>query len=282
MSRISPKRALLVVTTATALSVGGAIAVAQDPAAPPTVAFKLGKLKSTPTGPATAPAGAVRFVVSTAQKGQGGFQLLRVADGADVAALQAKVRKVDSGDKFEALKELTAVGGTSVTKTAKGVITVTLIPGTYLFVDFSDEKVSPNIPFSVAGDPATAPALPAPDATLSLFDYKFELTGKLPRNGTVRMVNKGKRNHIVVTFKTQNAAGSARLVKALKANNERAVGKEIRGEGPGANLIGPGQSQDLKFTARPGNYVFVCFYGSKQSKGKDHNALGMVKAVTVK
>lgn len=285
MTRLCSPRALLALTAGVAVTAGGAVAMAQGDGPAPTVAsFTLGKLKSTPTGPATLPAGAVTFSVSTKEtKGDHGFQIFRLADGADVAATQAKLRKVNDGDKFEKLTDVTALGGTEVSAKAKGKSTFTLAPGTYLFGDFSDEKVTPTIPFTVVADPAVPAAVaPTPATSLTLQDYKFTLTGRLPRNGAVRVVNKGKRNHIVVTFKAQNAAGSARMVKALKTNNEKAFEKEVRGTGPGVNIIGPGETQDLAFKASKGSYVFVCFYSSKQSKGKEHFRLGMFKVATVK
>ncbi|WP_354698277.1 hypothetical protein DSM112329_03947 [Paraconexibacter sp. AEG42_29] len=285
MHRSLEARSLVALTTTAAIAAGAAIAVAQEsaPAAPPVVAYTLGKLKSTPSGPATVPAGAVRFKVSTKVKGEHGFQVFRLADGADVAAAQKAVRSISNGTAFEKLKDITAVGGTEVSVAKPGEATFELTPGNYLFADFSDEKVNPTTPFVVPAAGATPPAaLPAATATLSMFDYKFEVAGRLPRNGDLRIVNKGKRNHILVTFKAQNPAGAARLAKAFKASNEKAAGKEIRGNATGANIIGPGVTQDLAFDAKPGSYVFVCFYESKASKGKEHNVLGMVKTATVK
>ena len=278
-----PSRALAALL-ATGLVAGGvvAVAVAQTDAPPPTASFTLGAKKSTPKGPATLPAGAVRFVVGTKSKGEHSFLLVRVADGADIPAVQARVRKVNSGDKFEAITELSAVGGTQVSTTTKGNLTVVLKPGNYLFVDVSDDNISTSIPVTVAGDPATAPRLPAAPTTVSLSDFKYTVTGALPRNGVVRLANKGKRNHMLVNFKAQNAAGAARMIKALKTNKEKAFDKEIRGIGPSVFLIGPGEKQNLKFSTRPGSYVFVCFYESKQSGGKPHFTKGMIKAVTVK
>lgn len=278
-----PSRALAALLV-TGLVAGGivAVAVAQTDAPPPIAKFTLGAKKSLPTGPATLPAGSVRFVVGTKAKGDHSFLLIRVADGADIVALQARARTITSEDEFEAVTELSAVGGGEVTAQSRGDSVFTLKPGRYLLVDGSDEKVSPNIPITVAGDPATAPKLPAASATVSLSDFKYTVTGTLPRNGVVRLVNKGKRNHMLINFKAQNAAGAARMIKALKTGKEKAFQKEIRGTGPSVPLVGPGEPQNLKFSTRPGSYVFVCFWESKQSGGKSHFTKGMIKAVTVK
>jgi hypothetical protein len=276
-----PVRALLALPVLAVLTAGSALALAQTAAPPPVVSYTLGKPGSLPAGPATVGAGATRFDVSTTAKGNHSFELLRVAPGADVAAVQARLRPIRTPNQLEAIKELTAIGGTSVSARTKGTAVFSLEPGTYLFTDSSASRVAPSIPVTVAGDPATAP-LPAATTTLNLRDYRFELAGTLPRDGDVRVQNRGKRNHIVLTFRTRNAASSARVVKALKAGDDRAAGREITGEGPNVNVIGPGQTQDLRFTAKPGPYVFVCFWGSKQSRNKQHSRLGMVKAVTVK
>ncbi|MCW3017311.1 MAG: hypothetical protein JWO02_4403 [Solirubrobacterales bacterium] len=282
MLRRPSVRALLALSTTATLAAGGALALAQSGPQPPVVSFTLGQAKSLPAGPATVPAGAVRFSVSTKAKGMHTFQIVRVAAGADVAALQARLRKVTTENAFEAIKEVSAVGGTSLTAGAAAGGVYPMLPGSYLFADISNETVTPSIPFTVTGDPATGAALGPPTATLSLADYKFTLDGKLPRKGDLRLVNNGKRNHIVVTIRTKNAASSARLVKALKTGNDRAAGKEIRGEGSGAAIIGPGERQDVAVRYAPGSYVFVCFWRSKQSNQKSHQRLGMVKAATVK
>ncbi|MCW3000185.1 MAG: Secreted protein [Solirubrobacterales bacterium] len=277
-----PVHVLLALSVLAALAVGGTLALAQSAAPPPVVSFTLGKPKSPPTGPATVPAGAVRFSVSTTAKGMHTFQVVRVAPGADVAAVAARLGKVTSEDAFEALKEVSAVGGTTVTPAADGSAVYPMLPGTYLFADITSDRGTPSIPFTVAGDPATAPGLPDAKSTLSLLDYRFELAGSPPRKGDMQLVNKGRRNHILVAFKTRNAASSARAVKALKAGNDRAAGKEIRSQATGASVIGPGERQDLAVVYTPGSYVFVCFWRSKQSKERPHSRLGMAKAVTVK
>ncbi|WP_354700912.1 hypothetical protein [Paraconexibacter sp. AEG42_29] len=285
MSTPTPRHLLLPLALAALAATGAtaALATAEDAAAPPTVRFALAAAdgRTAPTGPATVPPGAVRIDVATKAKGMHGFQLLRLPAGADVPAIQQRVSKARSDDDFEALGGVVAVGGTGVSARRKGSIVVDLTSGTYLLADLSSQKGVPSVPFTVGE--GSGPGLPAaPAATISMFDYKYEIAGKLPRKGDVRIVNKGKRNHIVVVFKTADAKGSARLVKAVRADDQRAAGKEIRGEGTSANAVGPGQAHDLTVANAPGNYVLVCFVKSKQSKGKAHNALGMVKAVTVK
>lgn len=279
---MNARTTLTLLPAAALVAAGGttALATAAGEPAPPVAQFTLAA-NGAPSGPATVAPGAVRITVGTKAKGRHAFQVLKLAPGADVAAVQKQVARVKDDDAFEAITAMSAVGGTGVSSAQKGSIVADLQPGTYLLADISSQKTVPSTPFTVTD--GSGPALPAaPAATISMYDYKFEVAGRLPRRGDVRLTNRGRRNHILVVFKAADAKGAARLVKAVKADDQRAAGKEIRGEGSGANVIGPGVTHDLRVADAPGNYVLACFVRSKQSGGKAHNRLGMVKAVVVR
>ena len=87
---------------------------------------------------------------------------------------------------------------------------------------------------------------------------------------------------MAIAFKTADARAQKKLVAALKKGDERAAGRLIRGQGTSLGLASPGETSDFKASYAKGRYVFACFWGSKQSKGKEHIRLGMVKAFQVK
>lgn len=256
-----------------------AVAVAQDPAAPPTLAYTLTKGKA-PSGPTTVAPGVVTFSAKAAKaKQQRDLQLFRVADGVtDIPALQKKLSQIRSGDTFEKLGTLTLAGGAGGATSAKAAkFTRTLAPGTYLVGDFTDDA-TPSTVLTVTGAPTAAVAPPVA-STVTMFDYKFEVDRKLPRKGAVRVVNKGKRNHFYIAFKAGDRKGAAKLDKALRKNDEKTAQKFIRGTGTYAGIVGAGESVDIAAEYAKGTYVLVCFWESKQSKGRPHNVLGMSRIV---
>lgn len=263
-------------TTAGTITVAGA----QDPAAPAVLSYTLAKGKK-PAGPTTVQPGVVTFSAkaSSTKGGPRSLQLFRVADGVtDVAALQKQLAKVRSENAFEKLTTVSLAGGAEGASKAKAArVTRTLVPGTYLVGDFTDDAVTTSV-LTVAGD-ATAAVAPTPASTVSMFDYKFEADRRLPASGPVRFVNKGRRNHFVVAFKAGDRKSATRLQAAFRKNDEKAADKLIRGVGTGAGLVGPGDSFDVASRYGKGSYVLVCFWSSKQSKGKQHNVLGMATVV---
>ncbi len=268
--------AVALLTTAGTIA---AVAGAQDPATPPVLSYTLAKGKK-PAGPATAQPGVVTFSAKAASaKGTRSIQVIRVADGVtDIRALQKKLEKVRSADAFEKITTVSMAGGVDGASKAKPArFTRTLTPGTYLVGDFTGNDFASSV-LTVAGDPTTAVA-PAPTTTVSMFDYKYELDRKLPLKGAVRFVNKGKRNHFVVAFKAANSRSAAKLDRAFRKNDEKAAEKFIRGTGTGSGVVAAGDSIDIASTYGKGSYVLVCFWGSKQSKGKQHNVLGMSRVV---
>lgn len=275
----------LIAATAAILVVAGvAIAGAQTTTAPPTVAASLAKGKAPALQGADAlGTGAVTFSVSAAS-GRRDFTLVKVPNGTDPVAYQEEVRKLD-GNSTDAIDKLDLVSDVTARKGAPETVTVKLEPGSYLAVDTSDDHHTdfPSSVVNVGSSPSGAVA-PKPRATVSLQSYKFTLTRSLPRSGVVRFVNPSHTTHMAVSFKVSSAAKASALVSALKrgANPEKTIPRYARGEGTGSNPIGPGRAQDVHVSQRAGNYVFVCFWASKASKGRPHFALGMAKSYRVR
>ena len=96
---------------------------------------------------------------------------------------------------------------------------------------------------TVSGERTTATA-PRSTTIVSMFDYKFTLNRSLPRNGTIRVVNKGKRVHMMIALKAANRKGANALSKALRKGDRNAE-KLIRGGGPSLDPVSPGANVQL-------------------------------------
>jgi hypothetical protein len=122
---------------------------------------------------------------------------------------------------------------------------------------------------------STTPAAPEPtaDATVSLSDYAFTVTGKLtPGKHTIKVVNGGSQHHEVEVARI--AAG--KTSKDLLAW----IGKP-EGPPPGNALGGiagavPGTTSYITLDLTPGDYAFICFLPDAKD-AKPHFEHGMVK-----
>jgi hypothetical protein len=255
-----------------------AIALAQS-TTPPTLAYT-NAATGAPSGPTTAAPGATTFTSHTTEKHDTDLTVVRVHDGADPAQVQKDVDKKLSEDQIEALP-IDIVGDVSAVNGHDGKFTANLEAGSYLVLNTTSDKHAPSIVLTVSGTPTGAVA-PTPRVTVSMHDYKFELNRSLIHNANARFINKGKRIHMAIGFKTSSSKNASKMVSALRHGNQKAFERLIRGEGPTAEPISPGRSVDIPIRSGKGNYVFVCFWQSKASKGKPHFILGMEKAFKIK
>ena len=277
----SGRQRLAVIFTAFAvIGVIATIALAAG-SSPPKLAYTTGGT-ATPTGPTTAAPGPTTFVVTNTTTKDADFTVLRLHDGADPAAVQKDIDRKLTADQIEAMP-FDIVGGTGDARSGHpSSVTFTLAAGTYLVANTTSETRTPSIVLTVSGDPNGATA-PAPVTTVTMHDYKYVLSRSIPRSGVVRVINKGKRIHMMIAFKAQNAAGAAKLSKALRKGDQKTVNKLIRGVGTNLDPIAPGQTEDLAAVHYgKGSYVFACFWKSSASKGKSHERLGMTKVISVK
>lgn len=268
---------------ATAGGVCALVAQAQDSTRPPTVGVKLTTGAPALTGAEALGTGPVTFKAASA-KGERSFTLVRVTDGVDPEQLAAALDKVKGEDAIEAerAKFKIVIDGRASPKHAYQA-TGELTPGSYIALDTTRQRGTPHTVFSVGSTPSGA-AAPKPDATVDMADYKFTVSRSLKAGGIVRFRNRGKAFHMAISFKVQSPKAAAELTAGLKkkgANPEKLFPKYVRGTGTGVDPVSDGTSSDVRIADKPGNYVFVCFWGSKQSGGKPHFAKGMVKAYKV-
>jgi hypothetical protein len=120
-------------------------------------------------------------------------------------------------------------------------------------------------------------ARPAADATIRMVDYGFRGPATLPRNGSIRVANRGAAFHFAEAFPLRPGVSDRRARATFRNPSEKAVGRIVAGAPLTVqNLISPGSVNDnaVRF-GRRGRYAFVCFFG-------EHNRLGMVRVFRVR
>jgi hypothetical protein len=116
----------------------------------------------------------------------------------------------------------------------------------------------------------------APDATVRMVGLRFRGAARLPRRGTVRLVNDDGTPHIAIAFPLRRGVTTARVRRAVRS--ERAFTRLVAGPPYTLqNFLSGGRlanDNEVRFP-RAGRYALVCFV-------YEHHVLGMVRTVTVR
>ena len=70
---------------------------------------------------------------------------------------------------------------------------------------------------------------PAPDATIRMVDYGFRGPSTLPRNGLIRVANRGTALHFALAFPVRPGVSDKRIGGALRDGDEKAIGRVVAG-----------------------------------------------------
>jgi hypothetical protein len=253
------------------LAVLAVVAPAQT--AVPTVAVSAGRsaVGVTPGGPIAS--GPTRFDFSRSGKGDVDAFLVTLRAGVTVEEL----RRTLGRQSEEALGLVFLEASVSLSDQAPSrAVTVTLRPNvTYVVVSTQGRAFALTTLTTTGGDNGAQP--PTPDARIQMVDYGFRGPQTLPRNGVIRVENRGAAPHFALAFPLRPSAKASRVRRALRAGRERAIGRLVAGPPITVqNLLSPGSANDdeVRF-ARRGRYAFVCFFG-------EHNALGMYRVLRVR
>jgi uncharacterized cupredoxin-like copper-binding protein len=132
----------------------------------------------------------------------------------------------------------------------------------------------------VTGALPAGAALPTSDATITLFDYNYRVTGALARTTrTIRVENSGPQTHELVLVKL--ASGKTAMDAAKWAEGGQVT------EPPGEMMAGvsglaPGRSAVIRPRLTAGRYALVCFVpDARSSAHRAHVELGMMKEIVV-
>jgi hypothetical protein len=154
-------------------------------------------------------------------------------------------------------------------------VTVRLRPNT-TYVAATTTGRSQAITTFTTGGPTGARA-PRPDARIRMVDYGFRGAKTLPRDGRIRVENRGTTFHFALALPLRRGVGARRVGRALRSGNDRAIGRVVGGEPVDVRgLISQGSANDneVGFTRR-GRYAMVCFFA-------EHNRLGMYRIYRVR
>jgi len=248
-------------------------AVGTAQTAVPTVAVTAAKsaITATPAGP-IAP-GPTRFTFTRSGKGDIDAFVATLRAGVTVDELRQSLAKQSE----EALGLVFLEASISLSDQAKSrSLTVTLRPNvTYVLVSTQGRSLGLTTLTTTGTD--NGAQTPAPDARIRMVDYGFRGPGTLPREGVIRVENRGAAFHFAVAFPLRPGAKTKRVNRALLTGNEKAIGRLVAGPPITVqNLISPETANDneIRFPRR-GRYAFVCFFGA-------HNALGMYRVYRVR
>lgn len=118
---------------------------------------------------------------------------------------------------------------------------------------------------------------PAPDARIRMVDYAFRGPKTLPRNGRIRVENRGSTFHFALAFPLRPGVSGKQVGRAFRGNSEEAAERIVAGPPVTVQgLISQGTTNDnnVEF-ARKGRYAMVCFFG-------EHHRLGMYRVYKVR
>lgn len=231
--------------------------------------------------PGKVPAGAVTMRLVNSGTELHHAQMIRIEDGKtmeDIAKALKNPGPPPSWVKF--------VGGPNAVAPGKEThATSVLTPGlyAYLCVIPSPDRVAHAakgmiLPFEVTPAPETAAGLPAPDATIKLVDYDFQLSQPLtPGKRTILVENSGPQLHEVALLKLAPGKTVADFAAWDAGGMKGPPPAEPIG---GVVALDKGASATFTADLTPGEYGLLCFVPDAKD-GKPHLAHGMIKTITV-
>jgi len=214
-------------------------------------------------GPDTAEGGMVRVTLRNEGSVSHQLELVRVAEGIGESDILEAIGRRD----IAALNNMVTYHGgpNEVPPDSSRTVVTELEPGTYVLLCFvsTDGGTLHVLQGMVATMDVTAPVSeiewtpPEPDATVSLRDFEFELSGDIGAGRQIVLVeNHGSQPH------------EWRLITAGLP-------------GGGSSTISPGRATWVELDSEPGRYAFICYVPSEAHGGRQHIDLGMRASIEV-
>jgi plastocyanin len=209
-------------------------------------------------------------------------QMIRIEDGKTMADIAKALKNPGPPPSW-----VKWVGGPNAVLPGKETrATSALTPGLYAYLCFipSPDRVihaskGMVLPFEVTPAPASAAAgLPAPDVTITLVDYDFQISHPLTAGKrTILVENAGPQPHELALLKL--APGKS--VAAFAAWDAGGMKGPPPAE-PIGGVVALDKGANATFTVdlTPGEYGLLCFVPDTKD-GKPHLAHGMIKTIKV-
>jgi hypothetical protein len=234
--------------------------------------------------PVTIPAGLTTLHLMNEGKEAHQAQLLKLTDGKTYEDMVAGMKAMKPGEPPPAW--IVPVGGPNAAPPGgTSAATQTLEPGNYAIVCYI--PAADGVPHVMKGmsrglvvTPSTAAAVPepTPTTTITLSDYKFDLSSPLKSGeNVIRVENTAAQPHEVVIFKL--APGKTmKDFQAWLPVSDKTPPPAI----PFGGVVGQVKGGHAFFTATldAGDYVLVCFLPDAKD-GKPHFVHGMVQPVKI-
>lgn len=203
-------------------------------------------------------------------------QIVRIDSGKTVADVEAAMKPGAPPPKW-----LTFVGGPNAPDpNSESDATFNLPAGSYAImclVDLPDHV--PHVakgmirPLKVVASTAAAAPEPTADATVTLADYSFTMSGKLnPGKHTIKIVNKGPQVHEIEIARLAPGKTSKDLLTWLGKPEGPPPGNALGGVAGTAT----GTTSYITVDLPAGNYTLLCFIPDMKD-GKPHLEHGMTK-----
>jgi hypothetical protein len=182
---------------------------------------------------------------------------------------------------------VTFEAGTTLLPSQTYVSTIALRPGaTYAAISFAENIAESTVATLAVGAQPGGGSRPTPDARVDLVDYRYRMPATLPRRGTIRFRNLGRRLHIAVAIPLRRGVNTRTVVRRLRrADDPTAVARFVRANDvfEPLGIVSGGTVSDVEVDfRRPGQWVFACFVSDGGPGNRPHNRLGMVRGFRVR
>ena len=276
------KKFLVAAAAALGLGVGASAVTAQESV--PTVTVGLGKTQVTMQGADGLKGGPTRFVFTNPDKVKetfGGVFALKSGQSIDDFKRVVAAKGQNGVWGLGALEASVSLEGASAQK----ALTTDLQPGASYIVfqavaDNPKDWVLTTLTVAAERNGATHAT---PTRTVDMDDFRFRGNATLPREGVIRFRNVGAAPHFAVAFPLKKGASPRAFGRAIRTNNDRALGRLIGGavtEPQG--IVSPGAVNDVEVRfPKAGRYMLVCFFSTGR-RMTQHNEIGMYRTVTVR
>lgn len=244
-----------------------------EPQAPPIINVTINATDMTVVGEESLGAGPTRLSIKVPRGAERAFALFELKSGVTREEAERAAPEIEEPADAERLGRFVASSIVNGGDTYETVLT--LRAATYVLIDFT-RRPAVRDGFTVGLTPNGANTF-APDAEITMRDYSFAGDRTLPRNGTVRLENDGRRIHHALAFRLRRGVSGRRVARQLRQGREprRAFAGQAYAL---VELVSSRTVNDVETEMAGGRYVLVCFVQNSR-RGKPHAELGMVRLV---
>ena len=181
-----------------------------------------------------------------------------------------------------AIAHSTFLGGTGAPLTGTSSGTVVLPKaGSYTVYNFGGNLPQSPLVIKTSGRPQKRPSPKVDGVVKALDGARFGGATTLPHRGTLRFVNTATDSpHFLGLVRVKPGTTAQDILDYLQSGSHEPPAFYL-GDGPSTEVVGPGQSMTLNYSAPAGTYAELCFFPDASMGGMPHAAMGMIKIITL-